>query len=317
MGLMLLGVLLGVLLGLAGLAELSSGEAVQYRISIRAFIPSICSSEATFLAAWGNDCSYTGLDIDDFANATELEGLNGGDSGFGLNNQFYSAAAKAQLEAASVCQYFDFLKSGAIKAHPDFDAMSNCWLSGPGKCYFAGVRQATCRNDIVKPTLALADSGLFKLQYCSDDPLGRCGNNSLTSDFANTNGYYFDKWYNDDKQYNKRFGHVVDLVELVSGDFFFKDDKFHPVDSNFGDAGIVVNEITYPDPFRAPVWWKYYEGFSSAAQRKHFSFTSEIHTYFLYEGTESFTFSGDDDVCKLGRVCWGEKLKLSAALAND
>jgi len=78
----------------------------------------------------------------------------------------------------------------------------------------------------------------------------------------------FKQWYRDSDE-NMRFEHRITLNELPSGLSTFESDAFFPADGRgFGDQGRPHN----------------------------YHFTFELHTEFIYQGGEEFTFSGDDDL---------------------
>ena len=81
----------------------------------------------------------------------------------------------------------------------------------------------------------------------------------------------FNQWYNDVPGVNMTFVLALQL-ELVNGTATFSatlPKSFFPLDG---------------------------QGFGNEGQPHNFSFTTEIHTAFLYGGGETFAFSGDDDV---------------------
>jgi fibro-slime domain-containing protein len=84
----------------------------------------------------------------------------------------------------------------------------------------------------------------------------------------------FDQWYNDVAGVNQAFTIELPLVEEGS-DLVFDDQTFFPIDGmGFGD-----------------------EGLADAQGNPHnFLFTTEIHSKFVYEPGQSFTFIGDDDL---------------------
>lgn len=81
------------------------------------------------------------------------------------------------------------------------------------------------------------------------------------------------EWYTDIDGVNRSY--VVDIwLEPVGDSFVFDSGLYFPVDGEGTDT-------TYPGKDEKP---------------HNFHFTTEIHTSFLYEGGEFFTFRGDDDV---------------------
>ncbi len=85
----------------------------------------------------------------------------------------------------------------------------------------------------------------------------------------------FHAWYRDTPGTNQTFEYVLPLKEDGKGIWTFANDHFFPIDGKgFGDQGL-----------------KDVEG------RPHnFGFTFELHTEFVYNGGEVFTFVGDDDL---------------------
>jgi fibro-slime domain-containing protein len=59
------------------------------------------------------------------------------------------------------------------------------------------------------------------------------------------------------------------LTEIMPGVFQYKSDAFFPIDN---------------------------QGFGNEGFEHNFAFTTEIHTQFIYNGGEVFTFIGDDDL---------------------
>ena len=101
---------------------------------------------------------------------------------------------------------------------------------------------------------------------------------------ATTHGAdYFNQWYNDVDGVN--ISHVVALHFVRSG-------SIYTFAATIGNTGGVTNVSYFPlDGL----------GFNDTAQAAdgkthNFSFTTEIHTSFVYNGGETFTFKGDDDV---------------------
>lgn len=79
----------------------------------------------------------------------------------------------------------------------------------------------------------------------------------------------FKQWYNDTPNVNQTFMVDLPLMEVMPGIFQFADNTFFPIDN---------------------------QGFGNEGQANNFAFTTEIHTTFVYNGGETFTFTGDDDV---------------------
>jgi fibro-slime domain-containing protein len=79
----------------------------------------------------------------------------------------------------------------------------------------------------------------------------------------------FDQWFNDVAGVNIATELQIDLLPGVDGYFTFSDSAFFPIDGqSWGDEGNDHN----------------------------FHFTYELHTQFVYEGGEVFSFTGDDDL---------------------
>jgi fibro-slime domain-containing protein len=84
----------------------------------------------------------------------------------------------------------------------------------------------------------------------------------------------FNQWYNDVADVNQGFTIELPLVEEGT-DLVFDDQTFFPIDGmGWGDEGLT-------DGMGIP---------------HNFLFTTEIHTTFVYQPGQSFTFIGDDDL---------------------
>ena len=79
----------------------------------------------------------------------------------------------------------------------------------------------------------------------------------------------FKQWYNDVPGVNQAINVQLMLTEIMPGIFQYKSDAFFPVDN---------------------------QGFGNEGFGHNFAFTTEIHTQFIYNGGEVFTFIGDDDL---------------------
>lgn len=84
----------------------------------------------------------------------------------------------------------------------------------------------------------------------------------------------FAQWYRDVEGVNMRFEIGLPLSEVSAGRFVYDNDFFFPLDGmGFGNSGRDRDGV-----------------------ERNFHFTTEIHTSFVYEGGETFTFRGDDDL---------------------
>jgi fibro-slime domain-containing protein len=79
----------------------------------------------------------------------------------------------------------------------------------------------------------------------------------------------FVQWYNDVPGTNHTFAIDLALMESSPGVFSYINSAFFPIDGM---------------------------GFDNEGNPHNFHFTTEIHTRFTYEGGETFTFTGDDDL---------------------
>lgn len=79
----------------------------------------------------------------------------------------------------------------------------------------------------------------------------------------------FAQWYRDTPGVNQTFAVTLPLTEASPGRFVFDSSAFFPLD------GL---------------------GFGAEGNPHNFHFTTEIHTTFIYNGGEVFTFNGDDDL---------------------
>lgn len=79
----------------------------------------------------------------------------------------------------------------------------------------------------------------------------------------------FNQWYTDVPDVNQKTTIVLNMVEIQPGLYSYSNNNFFPVDGMlWGNQG----------------------------NNHNFHFTTEIHTQFTYQGGETFTFQGDDDV---------------------
>jgi len=79
----------------------------------------------------------------------------------------------------------------------------------------------------------------------------------------------FDQWYRDVSGVNFSFPFQVTMVQGQNGISTFDNQSFFPIDN---------------------------QGWGDEGQPHNFGFTFELHTTFIYNGGETFTFTGDDDL---------------------
>jgi fibro-slime domain-containing protein len=84
----------------------------------------------------------------------------------------------------------------------------------------------------------------------------------------------FDQWYRDTPGVNQTVVTTLTLGDVGDGTYFFPDASFFPLDG---------------------LGWVQ-DGLEDPSDGHNFSFTSEVRTWFTFQGGETLTFSGDDDV---------------------
>jgi fibro-slime domain-containing protein len=112
---------------------------------------------------------------------------------------------------------------------------------------------------------------------------GLCENAGVTPDCPSnqqtTSEEAFDQWYrdfDDADQINKTFIRTLTLARQPGDTYFVADTTFFPLD---GVEGTWVDD-----------------GLENPSDGHNFSFTSEVRTWFTFNGGETLDFSGDDDV---------------------
>ncbi|MDR4471029.1 MAG: fibro-slime domain-containing protein [Nitrospira sp.] len=141
--------------------------------------------------------------------------------------------------------------------HPDF----GCHMNG----------------NIARPTLVMPMLGNDQKPIYNPNP-GPPLNGWSGSTPQITSGATFSQWYNTVPDVNIEILGELVLTEIMPGIYSFQSDSFYPLtDMGFG------NNVT-------PNWS------GSTFPDRNGSFTTEIHTIFLYEPGQTFTFIGDDDV---------------------
>jgi fibro-slime domain-containing protein len=216
---------------------------------------------------------------------------NMGDNGGYLLGPQVSAAQLAtsqgavQATAPSVCGKLrgvvrDF--KGALPAydgtlqpggHPDFEVFEGRGITkGLVASRLADSGDATIDG-------GMPDGGMPKLRkpiYTGACELGTatvstaCPFGAMTTTEAN-----FNQWYTSDDSVNETYIVYFNLVPNGMGLFQFSSQKFFPLDGQgWGNSGLDEDGKT----------------------PRNYSFTTEIHAKFKYNGGETFTFHGDDDV---------------------
>lgn len=110
------------------------------------------------------------------------------------------------------------------------------------------------------------DIGIVKHYLGADGKPVYAGNPTTTTTSGQAN---FDQWYRDVSTINESFPITLPLASAGNGIYSYDSAEYFPID------GL---------------------GFGNENSGHNFSFTTEIHTQFLYKGGEVFTFTGDDDV---------------------
>jgi fibro-slime domain-containing protein len=140
--------------------------------------------------------------------------------------------------------------------HPDFEA-------------------AMYGNDVTPNLVAAALGADQKPVYASKCEMGHpspppiCPFGPETTTQAN-----FNEWYRDTPGVNLPYAVYLYLAPQPGGLFTFQSLEYFPLDdAGFGNSAV-----------------------GDDGKRHNFSFTTEIHTQFIYSGKETFQFQGDDDV---------------------
>jgi fibro-slime domain-containing protein len=130
-------------------------------------------------------------------------------------------------------------------------------------------------NDITKglvePVIGADNKPVYasKCEEGNPSPAPTCPFGPETTTKAN-----FDQWYRDTSNVNKPYLVEMWLAPQPGGLFTFQSLSFFPVDgAGWGNSGV-----------------------DKGGKTRNFSFTTELHTRFQYNGGETFLFEGDDDV---------------------
>eukprot|EP00514_Thraustochytrium_sp_LLF1b_P011178 CAMPEP_0184544860 /NCGR_PEP_ID=MMETSP0199_2-20130426/3910_1 /TAXON_ID=1112570 /ORGANISM="Thraustochytrium sp., Strain LLF1b" /LENGTH=941 /DNA_ID=CAMNT_0026939093 /DNA_START=216 /DNA_END=3038 /DNA_ORIENTATION=- len=309
---------------------------IRYSMTVRDFLPAQCMNEQDFLSSWDLPEGYVYTGLNDTFYVEGGSALLKGQplSAFGNGNfsdLYYDVILGYGVENMSdivtwdkYCPYFEHMVQGKISGHPDFETSRFAHAFGPSKCYNQGVKQL-CGNsnaisELMSPNATVGSSGLYKVQSCTTDPEASCGKVRRKpfrqlGDYGAAKSKFFASWYTDNKLYNKRIGLDMDLELLSAEDKLYQFRSFK-ADATSEDIAIPtflplnsfranVTEEAYPDPEEAPLWpssFSQLEGKALDPERfeagSKYWFTTEIHTFFQYQGlpSEVFSFFGDDDV---------------------
>jgi fibro-slime domain-containing protein len=141
---------------------------------------------------------------------------------------------------------------------------------GDGDPLECGTLQATVRDfQIAHPDFQYVigvDPGIVQPDLGMDDKPVYAGNPSTPTTTTAAN---FNQWYNDVDGVNQSFTVPIELLEIQPGLFEYSNNMFFPIDD---------------------------QGWGNEGNNHNFHFTLEMHTNFLYEGGEVFSFEGDDDL---------------------
>jgi fibro-slime domain-containing protein len=153
------------------------------------------------------------------------------------------------------------------------DGSSNDGTSGDGNCgpnLTGTIRDFSISGSTHHPdfeNVIADDKGLVAPLLGSDfKPVyaNTSGTTVTTSGKAN-----FDQWYRDVQGVNFSFPFQVTMTQGQNGVSTFDDPNFFPIDN---------------------------QGWGNEGQPHNFGFTFELHTTFIYNGGETFSFTGDDDL---------------------
>jgi fibro-slime domain-containing protein len=151
-------------------------------------------------------------------------------------------------------------------------AVGGTWQPG-GHPDFEVFQGEMATTGLVAPDLQMPER---KPVYASRCELGApvsaaCPFGAMTTSAAN-----FSDWYSSKEGVNKTYFVYFALASNNLGLSTFESTHFFPVDdTGFGNSGVDADDKN---------------------KQRNYSFTTEIHTSFTYNGGEVFTFKGDDDV---------------------
>jgi fibro-slime domain-containing protein len=110
------------------------------------------------------------------------------------------------------------------------------------------------------------DPGIVQFMLGADQKPVYAGNPTTPTTTGQAN---FDQWYRDVPGINQAFEIELPLTDLGNGLYRYENPAFFPIDN---------------------------VGFGNEGNPHNYHFTLELHTEFVYEGGEVFSFTGDDDL---------------------
>jgi fibro-slime domain-containing protein len=189
-----------------------------------------------------------------------LEGDGGGPFGFG---DAAGGGLGSTPTLVVTIRDFKFWKSSDPTTNPDFE---NVVAEDKSSC------TPLCAGNIVAATLGPDHKPVYK---------------SATGTTTTHGKGYFDQWYNDVQGANIQVRVPLPLTTSAPGTYGY-DSQVSGVPLSATDA----RKMWFPIDDRSA----YATAFGNQGLDHNYSFTTELHTVFVYKGGESFAFSGDDDV---------------------
>jgi fibro-slime domain-containing protein len=284
-------------LALSALWVVLAQERLVYRLTMRDMLPAVCMENSAYMKAWGDlGTPPATLSAADYASDSLSGNLT--ISPGSLNPE---SVTKAQL-----CPYFNSMRAGLISGHPDFEASVNQFANGIANDFSVTPcsDEVKCWKYNIQPIvdvggLVTDGAGLRKLQSCATpDARGRCGAQLVPNPtkYGAAKTEFFSSWYSDSAKYSKRIGTTLELTRDAQGLYVFDSGSAegvkNPAWNPLGGFVSSATEQLYPNFEDAPAWPV--APLSSSTGK--YWYTTELHTFFQYNGGEKFSFSGDDDV---------------------
>lgn len=238
-----------------------------------------------------NDSVFDGGGASSGSSGATSSGFPGGDGGGGDDGGTSSGGEVGVLEA--IVRDFKMFDSDAGAAtNPDFENVPSDAERPDGGAlpYFGPWTEATdgyypgasYAIDIVEPTLG--DDGVPKYNTAAsfNGAMGRT---------ATTHGKtFFDQWYHDTPNVNVTRKVRIQLTKDASGVY-----SYDSAVSGLPESPTEPAKGFWPIDDGTPLATTN-EGFGNQGLAHNYHFTVELHTKFIYRGSETFKFSGDDDV---------------------